>query len=488
MSFNVMFVDDEPWALKGIAGIIDWSEYGFSIAGKFEDSTEALEYMRQNPPDAVFVDIRMPTISGIELMKKAREEGLQTEFVVVSGFREFSYAQEAMDYGAFSYIVKPLNREIMMETASKLFKRLRESRKQLSEKIAYSLFNENQAMETDHDIVQKLGSILAACSSEVMAVALVEDVSGESEAIKRLYADLADKGVKIGRNKYFFILTDGRLPQYIPDVAGTPEGRINAGLSTTFHKAADMEKALKEARLASCSSFVTGKRGIYRYEPADTKQAVPFIDEVRRACSENDVKKIKSVLDSFYEYASGTSMGIENVVFFYNQIVAALISKYPSEKTNEFVFMDYMHLYNSYTSFRSLCDNIYYMALELSQQDSDSIPQAQENKAFQEVLEYVEDNFDKDIYMDEVAKKFHISPSHFSRMFKKAAGKTFTEYLLQIRMTRACRLIRSTDMSISAIAESVGYPDYFYFNRMFKKYCGTTPVKYRKGEDLDGKA
>ncbi|MDR2078342.1 MAG: response regulator [Treponema sp.] len=101
--YRVLLVDDEPWALAGLRKIFKWHEKQFEISGETTDSVEALDLIRRQKPDAVFTDIRMPEISGIELMKLIRGEGLDIEFIIISGFAEFSYAQESLRLGAFDF-------------------------------------------------------------------------------------------------------------------------------------------------------------------------------------------------------------------------------------------------------------------------------------------------------------------------------------------------------------------------------------------------
>lgn len=107
--YKVMIVDDESWAIRGIQNAFDWEKYGFEITGQFTSAYKAWEALCIQQPDLVFTDIRMPDISGLDLMKRARAQGLNTEFVIVSGYGEFEYAQEAIRYGALDYFLKPLD-------------------------------------------------------------------------------------------------------------------------------------------------------------------------------------------------------------------------------------------------------------------------------------------------------------------------------------------------------------------------------------------
>lgn len=109
--YKVVLVDDEPWTLIGIEESIPWESMGFEVIYKTSSPAEALKVILDRQPEVVLTDIRMPGMTGIELINKARENGLKTEFIIISGYAEFSYAQDAIRLGAFDYCLKPINEE-----------------------------------------------------------------------------------------------------------------------------------------------------------------------------------------------------------------------------------------------------------------------------------------------------------------------------------------------------------------------------------------
>ena len=126
--YRIILVDDEPWALAGLRKIINTHQKHFEVAAETTVSLEALELIRREKPDAVFTDIRMPGISGLELMQMIRAEDLNTEFVIISGFAEFSYAQKSLQLGAFDYRLKPLQLKDADMLLNKLYAHLEDKR------------------------------------------------------------------------------------------------------------------------------------------------------------------------------------------------------------------------------------------------------------------------------------------------------------------------------------------------------------------------
>lgn len=106
--FRLIIADDEMDARDNMIACIDWAANGLEIVGTAGDGLSTLELIRQEQPDLVLIDIRMPGMSGIEVIRQIREQGdISPAFIVVSGYDEFSYAQEAINLGVACYLLKP---------------------------------------------------------------------------------------------------------------------------------------------------------------------------------------------------------------------------------------------------------------------------------------------------------------------------------------------------------------------------------------------
>lgn len=121
MLMKVMLVDDEPFILQGLSVIIDWETEGFEIVKKASDGEEAIAYLRENKVDLIITDIRMPKITGIELLETVREEQLSDAYIfILSGYNDFKYAQAAIRYSAMEYILKPVQKEQLLESVRRV--------------------------------------------------------------------------------------------------------------------------------------------------------------------------------------------------------------------------------------------------------------------------------------------------------------------------------------------------------------------------------
>lgn len=117
--YTLMLVDDEPDVLEAIQKTVPWENYGILLTDICKNAAEALERMRADPPDLVVTDVKMPSIDGIEMIRRAKAAGVEAEFIVLSGFDEFEYAKSAMNLGVRYYLLKPCNEEELVDALLK---------------------------------------------------------------------------------------------------------------------------------------------------------------------------------------------------------------------------------------------------------------------------------------------------------------------------------------------------------------------------------
>lgn len=121
-------------------------------------------------------------------------------------------------------------------------------------------------------------------------------------------------------------------------------------------------------------------------------------------------------------------------------------------------------------------------AIEILNKDNTATSMLQDtkNNSLQQILKFVDDNYMSDITIQELAKRYYLNPNYLSQLFKRELGLTFTEYLTAARMRTAQDLLHTTTLSIREISENIGFKDYFYFIRRFKKETQKTPGQFRK--------
>lgn len=109
--YTAVIVEDETWSLLNIKTTFPWADYDFSEPVGFTDPKEAIDYVIRSKPDLLLTDMQMPNINGVELIRQIRIKNTDIKIAVISGYAEFSFAQQAIDYGIFSYLLKPITRQ-----------------------------------------------------------------------------------------------------------------------------------------------------------------------------------------------------------------------------------------------------------------------------------------------------------------------------------------------------------------------------------------
>lgn len=130
---KVLVVDDEPFIRQGLGILIDWNHYGYEIVGEAANGREALEKLKEGVYDLVITDIKMPEVSGIELIKRIRETNKEIKIIVLSGYYEFEYAKQAIKYQVMDYILKPIQKDELIHTLTEIQERAEKDKKPFNE-------------------------------------------------------------------------------------------------------------------------------------------------------------------------------------------------------------------------------------------------------------------------------------------------------------------------------------------------------------------
>lgn len=125
-SYKAVVIDDEYFIRTGFKFLLDWGKLRMEIAGQASDGEQGLELIKEVCPDVIFLDIKMPKMDGLSMLKKLREKQNDTPVIIMSGYAEFSYAQKAIDYGVYKYLTKPINTDELEQIITKIVSRLDE--------------------------------------------------------------------------------------------------------------------------------------------------------------------------------------------------------------------------------------------------------------------------------------------------------------------------------------------------------------------------
>ena len=468
--YKVFIADDEKLVVKSLKTNVGWQEHGFKVIGEAYNGIDAYEQILKLKPDIVFVDIRMPGMNGLELIKKINQLKLDIQFVIVSGYAEFAYALKAINYGAVGYCLKPFDENEIGEMLAKATGNLQRNRELLEKDILTWIEEQDQEVRIKLENALETRGFDCSRGFDVL-VSVGRDQLEFPQTVRHL-------SFKIGSRIHAYFVE-------IPEDAGNTlcfEEWLSRDITAIGHGGSvyavkDIREALEDAETAAYQFFVTRERDIYRINERNEEYTGLMINKLEEAIASGDHNVILSSLDHMEEKFSQGFYNIKHAFIIYNMVVVFL-NKLAPEYGAE-------HIYN-YKQLLDLFDQAHDMIQYLKELLGNCLGLCPEyavekvrNDYFKLILSYVNQNYCKDLSLQDISRRFVINPSYVSQLFKKETGINYSEYLTKLRISYACELLKGTSLSVSEISEKTGYNDYFYFTRIFKKVMGKTPSQYR---------
>lgn len=473
--YKVFIADDEEYVVKSLMKNVNWKAYGFEVIASSNDGIDACGDILKLKPHLVFTDIRMPGMNGLELIKKAKAELPGTLFVVISGYAEFAYAQKAMNYGAIGFCLKPFDDEI--DNLLKKAKTMLDSSNQEELDIITAIEDQSPGSKL------QLAALLRQKGIEVEKGMAVAVSLGAERICFRESADYLS--VKIGSSKYLYFLSCKNQADYgyaiderrMEDIKGI-------GISGIFFSMDALEKNIDEAMVQAYQFFITGERGIYHRKDDGQKLTESVMKEFEKTMSRMDFEAVGKLLDTAQTYFKRGNLNIKHAMSIYNVYITFSSHFFEIDRYDEYIY-GFDQLCNVFRNaddmLKSIKEDMHNSVMKHEGMAKKEI----KNEYFKKVIDYVDQNFYKDISVQSLSKEFVINSNYISQLFRKNTNMTFTDYVTRLRIEYSKELLKKTDISIEEIAGKSGYTDYFYFIRVFKKTTGKAPGQFRhmKSED-----
>ena len=519
--YTVVVADDEEELRRALIRKVDWESIGFSVVGEAENGVEALEMVEKYEPDLLLTDIRMPFLSGIELARQVREVRPATQIAFLSGFDDFSYAQQAIQYNIVSYMLKPIS-------AAELTEELVKIRKKIDEKFLRFV---TPSVEAEREEIFRFlmpllldgywgladDALEARLLSEAIACGLVRDEESDiSYAVMITSIIDADGGNQTSRTTVRAV--EQILEKYIKQVSFYIRGRVVSFLQASpsrFDKYLHIiveEIAQSVRRIMKCEAQIGVSRvaeqlsgaheayveamNVIRYAKK-TAVTTHFIADVERG-EDFDIKKIQASVDELEKHMRGgsreelndylsdvfermeqeqmssavMSFTLSQMVTAVMRIVYAVAEESAAEEFQKNVPLFLNEAKEGKDVLRERYINFCLSARDLiSEQRKKSSTQLCDK-----AREIIEKNYmNQDLSLGYVSNEIAVSPNYLSALIKKATGSTFVDLLSQKRIEVAKELLMCTDKKIREIAGECGYSDQHYFSYCFKKYTGMSP-------------
>lgn len=474
---RIIVVDDEQpireWYTYSIGNISS----GYVVVASCASGAEAYEAIMAEHPDLVITDIKMPGMSGIELMQKVRGEYGDIAFIILTNHAEFSYAQQAVAFGAQLYLLKSEVRTSDIQAALAEVEQTLMQR-QTSSGLHFSQWEDLH--KSDSAFVQWCINAELDLHGPYGVLAMSKPIYQlDLHKMKRVAELLLRAGAVEEGNYPFFVFSHARLPLSIQVIAQTLAKELHCcvGLAAGTHPD-DFSDCLLRAKLASQYEFFESEQVVYFYEvllqngklnQADlNRQYREILADYTIAGHEKTRRHILTWFDQFENvHPDDLLFSIDLCKRMALAIEDRFYRENPNDTDRESVGL---HL-STLEECRNLCDELLKRNIELY-----SISKTQ---VVRDAVQYIATHYNEELSLSALAAHVHLSPEYFSRLFKSEMGENFSVFVMSFRLKKAREMIQTTDMKISYIAARVGYPTPGYFSKIYKKYLGLTPEQDR---------
>lgn len=532
MLMKVMLVDDEPFILQGLSVIIDWEKEGYEIVKKASDGQEALDYLKENEVDLIITDIRMPQINGLELLEKVRNEKFSEAYIIIlSGYNDFKYAQAAIRYSAMDYILKPVQKDQLLENIRRVTKK-REN--MMQEEIDSQRMQRGYLLQNMMALLQGKGKeenlsyvkenfhcgsgsrYLHICLNDLSAL---EEMSDEEiselkdkvyEQVSRYLREEADHLFK----DFFVYEEDYEIGFVYFDYMAKERGLTEEEFMKALHKTAQngsenlpvillVGKRVEDIGRISLSyssacvlrSFkgFQDNKNIYYYEkevqvnPSKTVLCKQSLDNLVIAVDQNDTILINKSVDELFMEMDRMDRTRETVTMNLNWLIFRLLNlaTEQDESINQDEVLSYI---SSSVSKEEIIRGSRSHMRKFAGEFAEYLVQLRKNVSrgiLTEIENEVKEHYTENLTLRELGQKYYINSSYLGQIFRKRYGQSFKNYLNNYRIKEAASQLIRTDKKVSQIAEDVGYRDLDYFISRFIEQEGCTPSRYRKSARED---
>jgi two-component system response regulator YesN len=511
--YRIFIADDEAIIREGIKCLFDWESLGFSIAGEASNGEQAYREILRLQPEVALLDIRMPGLSGLDAIRELRNAGYEGRIIILSGYSDFKYAQEAIRYGVYSYLTKPVD-EDELEAALCAIK------EQLDAEALESSTTEHYRDTIHSSIIRELllgeadltGIRLSDfhLDASVYQVVLYEKYSHNTQDVSYSFSDLlrvtnqdnnSFDHLTLQYNEVLLLKGDFAIQKFNDFLERYErERRPQKGspLDSLFITYGKCVPALEEIPDSYTDALALMRRRFFCDQEQHTIGYMDLPKFVNNQPLDHDavLKTYASLLINYLQ-TFNRSMVAETL----KQLSCELYDASDSIDSIKLLLADLFlqvkeqmnHLYshadipfpNNAEIIRTVEGKyyLYEIILFFTEQFEiviSSIGNSTRDSVLDDILNYINHNYVNNITLENIAPLFGYNSSYLGKIFSKRMGENFNSYVDHIRIEKSKELLQHEDLKVYNVAERVGYRNVDYFHIKFKKYVGQSPAEYRK--------
>ncbi|WP_168121314.1 response regulator [Paenibacillus sp. HB172176] len=516
--YKVLLVDDESFVRNGLRNLIDWNSCGFEVVAEADNGEDGLEQILRLNPELVITDIRMPVIDGLELIRRTNEEkAVNPGFIIISGYNDFSYAQQAVRFGVHDFILKPVDEDVMMQTLRRLRDKFdqdcqeRDEKERMLHAQMIADVVKDDVDEADLALWMKQLNLTRRDRIIYMFMELNDRFPWENnrpepkntvEQVRKIVMESAEIVPRIylyeHRNRLGWILPAAVPAHRQMDLrcfACELQRRLSRMMNQTTYVYAgkpvntisDLKESIQTAKDALQYKYTDEKSAVVLYSDSATSPLC-YIDmdaelyqRMSDSIEEQNENGIITLTEQIFNQFMVLRFAPEAIKLTIHRHVTSILkimnrmNVEEDELASLKPIMSWQDVNVSFAALKKLFLDFVLESAELVAK------QRKENSkgGIQKIKEYIEAHYKENLSLKSIAGLFFMNPVYLGQLFKKTYGIYFNDFLLQIRVGEAKRLLRQTDMRIYEIADEIGFSNPDYFVTQFERAEKLSPSEYR---------
>lgn len=522
VSYKVLIADDEYWTREKIRNMLDWEAYHLEFMEPAKDGEEVLVRMETEMPDILITDINMPFMNGVQLVGEVKEKYKDVIVFVISGYDDFEYVKSTLMAGAINYLLKPITKIDLVGALSKaleIISKEEENKKQILKSSSLlqdrelSLLVEREETPFAPSITIDKAMDFAGCSlmlikihdlKEIMA-AYEYDMNYLSYSIKRKVKEITELDDllifnHIYRSNEFLIITEldnAEQNRIAVKILNAMKAVTSSPISIVISEHTYSIESIHTAYTQCISLLMTRK---YKKESTilfSRKQDEIVYRDLKNSLGEETENKLKNLLKSRNTEAVKQTIfetiGIKHCeeqgweYIKLKQTVKKVCNILTDFKMEQNSPKDIVDLENMIDLLDKTMESMEVTKLcEVVEEIVEAVigePKEEFAGSIREVVRrsvvYIDERFFEELSLTSLSKHFGVESSYFSKVFRQETGENLMLYIAGKRMEKAKEYMRDQTINLTEIAFMVGYDDYTYFNRVFRKMTGMSPRDYR---------
>ncbi|NOU94274.1 response regulator [Paenibacillus sp. LMG 31456] len=493
---RIVIADDEVLVRLSLQSMIEDMGSTWAVVGEATNGLELLELLKSEAPEVVLIDIRMPLMNGLQAIQQAHTMSPKTSFIVISGYSDFSFAQEALKLGAEDYLLKPVSPDDLEASLIKVSKRVKEQQILLSRQFESTMHSLLLGMTTPESESPE-AVISEVCFRSIVFYTdscLEESYRGERQRELCLkIRDMSDEFVHGGLRKAKLVLPQGELALICSwDPVNYGRGALESvnminKINEQIQLFQTEHYAVTSVILEPCSSIADLQRqwvSLHEisalrclYEHGNTLE-LSRLKEWKPKVALTELARKTLELQHFYSKHAHTDY-MKALAVFKMHILSLKEGFNSSYKAQLSRFLNvalgcHMDAHQPFPD--------WYEPLIKKGEELLSKHQGADNATclVQATIAFIEQNYDQDISISQIAEQLDVTHNYLSTLFHKRIGKTFMKYLTEYRMIRAKEWLAMPSVQVQQAAERVGYYSTRHFTKLFTEFVGCYPSEYKK--------